>query len=83
MCSSISGSSEEVGQRLLEACNNNLEMAIGMHMDGVTGENNQQAAAPGTSSGASASASTVGPPIPAMPDEELVAFSISTFIPGS
>ena len=44
-----------------------------MHMDGVTGENNQQAAAPGTSSGASASASTVAPPIPAMPDEELVA----------
>ncbi|KAK6175714.1 hypothetical protein SNE40_014111 [Patella caerulea] len=30
----VTGANKDVGQRLLEACNYNLEMAIGMHMDG-------------------------------------------------
>lgn len=42
---SITGATNEVGVRLLEACNCNLDMAIGMHMDsnadGVVTENDQ------------------------------------------
>ncbi|XP_070539054.1 LOW QUALITY PROTEIN: UBX domain-containing protein 7-like [Ptychodera flava] len=30
----ITGASEEVGRRMLEVCNGNLEMAIGMHLEG-------------------------------------------------
>ncbi|XP_076113727.1 UBX domain-containing protein 7-like [Mytilus galloprovincialis] len=41
----ITGATNEVGVRLLEACNCNLDMAIGMHMDsntdGVVTENDQ------------------------------------------
>uniref|UniRef100_A0ABM0MTU6 UBX domain-containing protein 7-like n=1 Tax=Saccoglossus kowalevskii TaxID=10224 RepID=A0ABM0MTU6_SACKO len=32
--SAITGASEEVGQQLLDVCNGNLEMAIGMHLEG-------------------------------------------------
>lgn len=31
---SISGASESVGKHMLEACNNNLEMAVTMFLDG-------------------------------------------------
>ncbi|XP_077987834.1 UBX domain-containing protein 7-like [Glandiceps talaboti] len=34
--SAITGASEEIGHRLLEVCNGNLEMAIGMHLEGET-----------------------------------------------
>ena len=33
----LAGASADVAERLLEACNSNLEMAIGMHMDGAGG----------------------------------------------
>lgn len=34
LCMQLSGADEATGTYLLEACDGNLEMAIGMHMDG-------------------------------------------------
>lgn len=34
---SFLGATSEIASRLLEACGGNLEMAIGMHMDGAGG----------------------------------------------
>ena len=37
ICLLAAGGTAEVGERLLEACAGNLEMAIGMHMDSGDG----------------------------------------------
>ena len=39
----LSGADNETAKRMLEACNGNVDMAVGMHMDG--GENAVQGAA--------------------------------------
>ena len=48
----ITGSSKDIAESLLAACDNNLEMAINMHMEGVQTEDNSASngAQPGTSS---------------------------------
>ena len=51
----ITGSSKDIAESLLAACDNNLEMAINMHMEGVQTEDNSASNAsngtqPGTSS---------------------------------
>ncbi|XP_061776369.1 UBX domain-containing protein 7 [Nerophis ophidion] len=52
----ITGATESVGQHMLEACNNNLEMAVTMFLDGgVVAEE------PSTSSGSAASSSRIPP----------------------
>ncbi|XP_077472248.1 UBX domain-containing protein 7 isoform X1 [Stigmatopora argus] len=52
----ITGATESVGKHMLEACNNNLEMAVTMFLDGgVVAEE------PSTSSGSAASSSRVPP----------------------
>ncbi|XP_013383412.1 UBX domain-containing protein 7 [Lingula anatina] len=45
----ITGADKVVAERLLEACNGNLEMAIGMHIDGAAGQE-EPGPTPGTSS---------------------------------
>ncbi len=40
------GATEEVGLRLLEVCNGNLEMAIGMQLEGATGDAGASTAGP-------------------------------------
>lgn len=40
------GADASLAQNLLEACGNNLEMAINMHMEGAVDSGNPQAAGP-------------------------------------
>ncbi|XP_071798827.1 UBX domain-containing protein 7-like [Asterias amurensis] len=54
--SAITGATEEVGLRLLEVCNGNLEMAIGMQLEGATAGSGAS-----TAGVATAGASTAGP----------------------
>ena len=58
----ITGSSKQTAESLLAACNDNLEMAINMHMEGVQIEDNNSSSSasngtqPGTSSSSAAAA---------------------------
>ena len=61
----ITGSSKDIAESLLAACDNNLEMAINMHMEGVQTEDNSavQSASNGSQPGTSSA------PVPIDPDE--------------
>jgi len=65
----ITGSSKQTAESLLAVCNDNLEMAINMHMEGVQIEDNNSRSSsasngtqPGTSSSSTAAAAHIGDP---------------------
>ena len=65
----ITGSSKQAAESLLAVCNDNLEMAINMHMEGVQIEDNNSRSSsasngtqPGTSSSSTAAAAHIDDP---------------------
>ena len=65
----ITGSSKQTAESLLAVCNDNLEMAINMHMEGVQIEDNNSRSSsasngtqPGTSSSSTAAAAHIDDP---------------------
>ena len=60
----ITGSSKQVAESLLAVCNDNLEMAINMHMEGVQIEDNNSGASNGAQAQPGTSSSSAIPTVP-------------------